>query len=108
MVMANKNLNILIVDDDKSLQKFLTELFENQGHKVSCLGGPEEAASVVHYKSYDLIFIDCMLPKKNGVDLAVEIKDFIGTADLYLMSGIFKDKKFAVDSIEKTGAIDFL
>ena len=52
--------------------------------------------------------IDCMLPGRNGVDLAVEIRKVMTSEDaIFFITGIYKDKSFASEAIKKTQAEKF-
>jgi CheY-like chemotaxis protein/curved DNA-binding protein CbpA len=107
--MKKSEINILIVDDDAGLRSSLTETVTRAGYKATAVGRGEEAVSAAKIKQYHAALIDCMLPKTNGVDLSLELrKTRFGNGKLLLMSGVFRDKGFAAEAVEKTKAIDYL
>jgi len=106
--MKKSDINVLIVEDDKSMRESLTEAVKRQGYKAVAVGKPDEAESIVKIKPIHALIIDVMLPGKNGVDLAVRLKEnLIDGAAIVFMSGIYKDRSFAQDSIKKVEALEF-
>lgn len=105
----NKNqINILIIDDEASSRDSLSETVRRAGYKVTVVDKAENALNSVRIKPIHAAIIDCMLPKKNGVLLAQDLrKSRFGNAPIVFVSGIFKDKAFAQDAMIKTGAVDF-
>ncbi|MBT4761292.1 MAG: response regulator [Bdellovibrionaceae bacterium] len=107
--MKKKDILVLVVEDDPSYLKVLCEAVKKKGYAVIEASTPEEALQITKIKTINAAVIDCMLPKKNGIELSKELRE-MGFTELpiFLMSGIFKDKAFAADAIKKTGAKDFL
>ncbi|HEX7364224.1 MAG TPA: ATP-binding protein [Dehalococcoidia bacterium] len=61
--------NILIVDDDILLLKFLEELLTAKGHTVDGVDNAEAARAAFKKKQYDLILMDILMPDETGIDL---------------------------------------
>ncbi|MGV3345657.1 envelope stress response regulator transcription factor CpxR [Enterobacteriaceae bacterium LUAb1] len=64
---------ILLVDDDRELTSLLKELLEMEGFTVVVAGDGEQALSLID-KSIDLLLLDVMMPKKNGIDTLKELR----------------------------------
>lgn len=60
---------VLIVEDEKSIVKLLTYNLENEGYQVDAAMDGEEGLEVAITGSYDMIILDLMLPKKDGIDV---------------------------------------
>lgn len=105
----NKNeINILIVDDDEASRQALSEVVVRAGFKTTVVAKAENALNSVRIKPVHGAIIDCMLPKMNGVQLAQELrKSRFGDGPIIFVSGIFKDKAFAQDAINKTQAKEY-
>lgn len=58
---------ILLVDDDLELIALLKELLEMEGFEVAVANDGEKALSMLD-DSVDLLLLDIMMPKKNGID----------------------------------------
>jgi DNA-binding response OmpR family regulator len=70
---------ILIVDDDPGLLVLLAEQLRNDGFEVQTARDGEEALRRLASGWPDLLVVDMMMPRKDGLTLAREIK---ATADL--------------------------
>lgn len=58
---------ILLVDDDRELTSLLKELLEMEGFNVLVAHDGEQALELLD-DSIDLLLLDVMMPKKNGID----------------------------------------
>ncbi|MGE4131298.1 MAG: response regulator [Bdellovibrionales bacterium] len=106
--MKRSRIHILVVDDDVAQGKSLQEAFSRAGYQVTWCKSSVEALTLAQRQEFQALLVDCMLPKMNGVDLVEEILQLGFTSPkVFLFSGIFKDKKFIRDSVERTGAIEF-
>ncbi len=106
--MKRNRLHILIVEDDPSQGKSLVEAFTRAGYQATWCQSSVQALTQVQRAEFHALLVDCMLPKMNGVDLVEEIlKMGVNKPKVFLFSGIFKDKKFIKESIERTGAMEF-
>lgn len=107
--MKRKNIKILVLDDDNNFRVVMTEAVKRAGYTVFDYASPDDALNHVKIKAVDFAIIDCMLPKKNGIAVASEMR-MLGLDDLPIcfVSGIFKDKSFIQDALKKTNAVKFL
>lgn len=71
--MARK---ILIVDDEKLIVKGIKFSLDQDGYDVMACYDGEEALALTKENSYDLIILDVMLPKKNGLEVCQAIREF--------------------------------
>ncbi len=60
---------ILIVDDDKSLLKSLTEILQTEGYKIDTAETGKEALEKSSAQYYDLALLDIKLPDMEGTEL---------------------------------------
>lgn len=65
---------VLIVEDDQFLREFYQELLESEGMLVEPAAEGESAVNKIHEGGYDLILLDIMLPKKDGLQILKETK----------------------------------
>ncbi|HEX3565873.1 MAG TPA: response regulator, partial [Acidimicrobiales bacterium] len=61
---------ILVVDDDPVIQKLLEVNFTIEGYAVEVAGDGAEAVEKARALSPDLIVLDVMMPKMNGLEAA--------------------------------------
>ncbi len=71
--MADK-ARILVADDDKLMRAFLSDTLEYFGYTVILASDGEEALMKVRSEHPDLILLDIMMPKRNGIQVAQELK----------------------------------
>lgn len=69
-------MRILVVDDERTLVKGIKFNLENEGYQVDCGFDGEEAVALARSVSYDLIILDLMMPKKDGLQACQEIRMF--------------------------------
>lgn len=70
----DKNKRVLIVEDDQFLREFYQELLESEGMEVDTAPEGETAVAKIHNGGYDLVLLDIMLPKKDGLEILREAK----------------------------------
>lgn len=96
--------NILVIEDDASIQDMLKVFLTSNGYSVtSAYSGTE--GLLVHNKDIDLILLDLMLPGKKGCEVIEDLKK-IKDVPVIIMSAI-GDIDSKVDLFEK-GADDYI
>ncbi|MBI2050157.1 MAG: response regulator [Candidatus Staskawiczbacteria bacterium] len=73
--MDKINKKILIVEDDKNFLWILRQSFENQGLEVLFAQDGQAGLLAAEKEKPDLIIIDIMLPKMDGIEMAKRIKE---------------------------------
>ena len=69
-------MKILVVDDEKLLVKGIKFNLENEGYTVDACYDGESAVNMARTGEYDLIILDLMMPKKDGLEACQEIRGF--------------------------------
>ncbi len=69
-------MKVLIVDDEKLLVKGIKFNLENDGYAVDAAYDGDEALKLVRENSYDVIILDLMLPKIDGLTVCRKIREF--------------------------------
>ena len=75
---------ILIVDDEQHIRLLIEQALEElEDDGVELLSAPdgEEAIALVERLSPDLVFLDIMMPKRNGFEVCRSIKQEMGQRD---------------------------
>jgi len=74
--MNQPKTKILIVEDDKNMGFLLTENLKISGYDVVlCKDGNTGLKEFIN-NTYDLCILDIMLPGRDGIDLAIKIKEW--------------------------------
>ena len=67
-------MRILVVEDEKHLNRIISEAVEDEGYSVdSCYNGVE-ALEYLACAEYDVIILDIMMPKMNGLELVRRLR----------------------------------
>lgn len=69
-------MKILVVDDEKLLVKGIKFNLENEGYTVDAGYDGEEAVELARTGEYDLIILDLMMPKIDGLEACMKIREF--------------------------------
>ena len=72
--MRQRNLSILLVEDEENLQDTLKLNFEMEGYDVTSAYDGEQALKAVHKEYFDLIVLDVMLPEIDGITVCENIR----------------------------------
>ena len=67
-------LDLLVVEDNVINQKLITKVLERMGHKVDVADNGLIAIEMLDYKTYDLVFMDMLMPVMGGVDATKAIR----------------------------------
>ena len=67
---------ILVVDDEKLIVKGIRFSLEQDGMEVDCAYDGEEALEKAKAGEYDIILLDLMLPKMDGLEVCQQIREF--------------------------------
>jgi DNA-binding NtrC family response regulator len=124
LLIPNKP-SILIIDDDKTILKAFTRVFQRKGYFVAVAEAGKEAAEKINSNHYDVALIDLCLPDMEGTALfpliqrtspwtvkimltgKANMKNSIKGADVLLEKPITVDKLLSViDSKLKTQNIE--
>ena len=68
-------MKILVVDDEKVIVKGIKFNFENEGYQVDTAYDGEEALELVKNNKYDIIIMDLMMPKLDGLQTCMRIRE---------------------------------
>ncbi|HNR51939.1 MAG TPA: cache domain-containing protein [Deltaproteobacteria bacterium] len=95
--ILGKGEKILIVEDDPDILSFAAAALKNWGYSVFTAASATEACEVFHRRQGDLalVFIDVVLPDRNGLDLAEEFVQADPGIRVLMTSGYMDEKSLA-------------
>lgn len=70
----NKKLKVLLCEDEENLGNILVELLENNGYIVDHHNNGKSGWEAFLKNTYDLCLLDVMMPAKDGITLAKDIR----------------------------------
>jgi CheY-like chemotaxis protein len=67
--------HILVAEDDVVAQMVIKKIIEQTGYTMDLVADGREALSALESKHYDLILMDCLMPRMNGFEATREIRN---------------------------------
>lgn len=103
--MSAMTVNILIVEDEAAIRRFVRQALEREGYRVfdaeNMVRGLLEAAT----RKPDLVILDLGLPDGNGVDFIRDLRQWSSVAVMVLSAR--SDEQDKIDALD-AGADDYL
>jgi two-component system, OmpR family, KDP operon response regulator KdpE len=100
-----KKYRLLVVDDEARILNFLRSNLATLGYEVVTANNGLEALKQFHAVHPDLILLDILMPKMNGLDVLKEIRSFSKVPVIFLSArGNVPDKMAGLD----LGADDYI
>jgi len=78
---------ILLVDDEKTMVKYLSRRLINRGFDVSVAYSGMSALEEVKKADFDLVLLDVLMPEMDGIETLKEIKKIKPTTEVILLTG---------------------
>lgn len=100
------NINILIVDDEKSFRELLEIMFTNEGYIVYSASGIQDSQKIIKENHIDIIICDLVLGKEDGMDIVKWCRDYGYNIPFILMTA-YASSTTALESV-KLGVVDYI
>jgi DNA-binding NtrC family response regulator len=97
---------VLVVEDDREMCRFLSDLLTEEGYEVDVVYGGSSAVERYKQKSFDVTITDLMMPGMKGTELVRHLKQIDPDA-LILLITAFGSIESAVETIQ-VGAFNYL
>jgi two-component system copper resistance phosphate regulon response regulator CusR len=68
-------MRILIIEDEKRIQDFLSRGLESAGYAVDVAADGNTGIELVHNTEYDLVILDLMLPDMDGLNVLQKVRN---------------------------------
>jgi two-component system alkaline phosphatase synthesis response regulator PhoP len=100
-------MKILIVDDEPHLRMLIRqtlEELEDEDVELFTANNGEEALETIRKEQPNLVFLDVMMPKKNGFDVCNAVKNELGLSHIHVVLLTAKGQEFDRRRGEEVGA----
>lgn len=99
-------MQILVIEDEQRMAEMIKKGLEEQGFQISLAYDGEMGKKLALSQSFDLIIMDLILPKINGLDLCKQIRSVLPDCPIIMLTalGTTDDKVEGFDA----GANDYL
>ncbi len=101
-----KNINLLVIDDEKNQLELLTGYLKKKGANVFSASSGNEGVETVKNNSIDIIISDFKMPDKTGLEVLEEVKKLNPEIDFIIITA-FGTVEDAVKAM-RNGAYDYL
>src|SRR3954447_166279 len=68
-------MRILIIEDDRESADYLVKAFREVGHVADLASDGEEGLALADSGDYDVLVVDRMLPKRDGLSVIVSLRE---------------------------------
>jgi DNA-binding response OmpR family regulator len=109
-VPPTEPVHVLVVDDDRNVQRMLADALTKQGFRVTVERDGEAALAAFDRHPFDVVLLDVLLPALNGYEVARRIKSTSRgeRTPVLMLSGIYKTKMHQAQAMERHGAAAFV
>ena len=98
--------SILIIDDEKSIRKTLTEILSYEGYKIEEAADGEEGLKKFRNKNFDIVLCYIKMPKIDGIEFLEKAREINDEVPIIIISG-HGNIETAVEAVKK-GAYDYI
>ena len=99
-------MKILVVEDEKKVSSFIKRGLEEEKYQVDTALDGEEGLKLASENQYDLIVLDWMLPKKDGLTLVKELREKKSSTPVLMLTA--KDSLEDIIAGLDSGSDDYL
>jgi two-component system, OmpR family, response regulator len=82
------NMRLLIIEDDRDAADYLVKAFREVGHVAEQAADGEEGFALASDGTYDVLIVDRMLPKRDGLSVIGELRDKGITTPALILSAL--------------------
>jgi DNA-binding NtrC family response regulator len=97
---------ILIIDDEKSIRKTLSEILSYEGYKIEEAADGEEGLRKFSAATFDIVLCDIKMPKMDGIEFLEKARAVNPDVPVVIISG-HGNIETAVEAVKK-GAFDYI
>ena len=99
-------MTVFIIDDEKNIRRSLELILKGAGFEVRTFASGKEALQDLNAHSPDVVLLDVMLGKENGLEVLSSLKEASPVSEVIMISG-HANLSMAVEAT-RLGAYDFL
>ena len=79
--------NILVIDDEAPMRRFVAKLLEKRGHAVFEAADGAEALRILASRSIALVITDLLMPETDGIETILELRRLYPATKIIAVSG---------------------
>jgi two-component system nitrogen regulation response regulator GlnG len=98
-----KDINVLIVDDEKNLTLAMRRLLSAEGYRAEVAASGELALEAIKELPYDVILLDVNMPGMNGLETFKQLRKVSPKSNVIMITGYGKTLKALVEEARELG-----
>ena len=102
------NERILVVEDEQDILELLRYNLARENYKVFCASSGEEALKIAASEPLELIVLDLMLPRMDGLEVTRRLKNNSKTQDIFIVILTAKGSEADIVTGLELGADDYI
>ena len=102
--LSERNLHILVVDDEDALCVVLDQFFSRCGNTVKTVNNGSDAINIVKSEDFDLVLCDLAMPDISGYDVVEALNKLEKRPKIGIITGCGKK----LNSMEESMEVDFI
>lgn len=106
--MSNKNLKILLVDDEPDILEFMSYNLVREGYTVFTASNGQEAIAIAKRELPHLVILDVMMPDMDGMETCREIRSIKELKDVMIAFLTARSEDYSQIAGFEVGADDYI
>ena len=83
----SRGKHVLVIDDEDIVRNTLRDILETDGYQVTDCHNGYEGIERFHQEHFDLVITDILMPKRDGIDTIVALRQIEPTVKILAISG---------------------
>lgn len=108
MITSEKQISLLVVDDEKVVRDIIYRYFTKKGYDVLTTRNGQEALLLGSQGMFDVIILDVNMPGMNGLEVLHQLKTKYPDATVIMLTGVADPETVIQSTAEGMGATAFL
>ena len=105
---SKSDFKILAIDDEKDILLLLKYNLEQEGYTVKTSDSGVEALKIVEKFSPDLILLDIMMPKLDGIETCIKLRSIESLLNVYIIFLTAREEEYSEVAAFDAGADDYI
>lgn len=107
-IMSKKNYKVLVVDDEEPILELLRYNLEKNEYAVKTASNGIKAVEIAKKYKPDLILLDIMMPKQDGVETCRQLRELPEIAGTYIIFLTARTEEYSEVAAFDVGADDYI
>jgi len=103
-----KDVTVLVIDDDVTIRTLLNSTLSNKGFKVFCASNGPDGLKIAKAQDVDVVLLDWMMPEMDGMEVLTALKRDTNTMYIPVIMLTSKEDSRDIDLAIAKGVVDYI